>query len=149
MAGTPTNRLLLGQVPVRLDFGGGPSDVPPFRHHTQGSVVNATIGLYAYAELEVYGRSRGIVIRSDDYATVEEFSRMADVDVAGPLSLLKAVVVHRNPQFGFRLRTWVDVPPGCGLGSSAALTIAVLRVLDYATDGAEPVNKFETLVSIV
>ena len=38
-------------APVRLDFAGGWTDVPPFSAREGGAVVAAAVQLYAHAEL--------------------------------------------------------------------------------------------------
>src|SRR6185503_2543469 len=43
------------QAPVRLDFAGAWTDVPPFSQREGGIVVNAAIELYARAELKIEG----------------------------------------------------------------------------------------------
>ena len=43
-------------APVRLDFAGGWTDVPPFSAREGGVVVSAAIGLYAHAEVRPAAR---------------------------------------------------------------------------------------------
>ena len=47
--------MIRARAPVRLDFAGGWTDVPPFSTWEGGAVVNATIALFVEAELELGG----------------------------------------------------------------------------------------------
>jgi fucokinase len=87
-------------APVRIDFGGGWTDTPPFSLERGGAVVNAAVALDGelpiWAEVEVTP-SPGIVLESEDIgATVAVATR---ADVAGycqpndPFALLKACLV--------------------------------------------------------
>ena len=44
----------------------------------------------------------------------------------GKLDLVKSVIKLLNPDFGFELYTYSDVPPGSGLGGSAVLLSAII-----------------------
>ena len=48
------------KVPIRFDFGGGPTDVHPFPMETPGIVLNTTIDLYVTATLRVGKKIEGI-----------------------------------------------------------------------------------------
>ena len=134
MSKKTSSKIIFCRAPVRLDFG-GPTDVQPFPQHEDGFVVNATIGLYAKVKLEIYNKSKEIALYSEDYKTIEKFDDINCLDLFGSTALIKAVIKYINPQFGFKLTTAVDVPPGSGLGSSAALAVALLRVFNYYRDG--------------
>ena len=42
------------------------------------------------------------------------------------MDLVKSVIKLLNPDFGFELYTYSDVPPGSGLGGSAVLLSAII-----------------------
>ena len=51
-------------APVRLDFAGGWTDVPPYSAREGGVVVSAAVQLHAYAEVVL--RETGYVLISKD-----------------------------------------------------------------------------------
>jgi D-glycero-alpha-D-manno-heptose-7-phosphate kinase len=122
-------------VPVRFDFGGGPTDVQPFPMETIGAVLNTSIDLYTTATLRIGNKIKGITLNSKDYSLSEHFASISDIDLSGSLSLIKACVKSIGPKFDFELMTRSDVPPGSGLGASAALTIAIIKAFKHFEDG--------------
>jgi fucokinase len=146
----PAERRVRVVAPVRIDFGGGWTDTPPFSLERGGAVVNAAIALEGelpiWAEIEVTS-TPGVVLESEDIgATVTVATR---ADVAGycqpndPFALVKACLVlggvldpadddplARLPAGrGLRVRTGCRIPRGSGLGTSSILGAAVLRAL--------------------
>jgi fucokinase len=136
--------------PVRIDFGGGWTDTPPFSLERGGAVLNAAVTLDGelpvWAEAEVLSEPR-LVLESDDIgATLEVQSREEAAgyrNPADPFALLKACLVisgvlradGQGPLNalaggrGLRLRTFPRVPRGSGLGGSSVLGAAALRAL--------------------
>lgn len=128
------SKIITCKVPVRIDFGGGPTDIQPFPQYEDGFVVNATINLYAKVRLEIYNKTKEIIIQSKDFKIIEKFDNINYLNLSGKTKLIKTIINYINPSFGFKITTEVDVPSGSGLGSSAALTIAILRVLNYVQE---------------
>ena len=115
-------------APVRLDFAGGWTDVAPFAVERRGVVVSAAIEVRAYAEVTL-DRKR-YFLQSVDLDQTMELSH-EELSNYGQLELLKAAVRRSGlPPCG--LRTWCEAPPGSGLGSSGALDVAMVAVLDRA-----------------
>jgi len=115
-------------APVRLDLAGGWTDVAPFATDQRGLVVNAAIEVRAYAEATL-DRKR-YFLQSVDLDQTMELSH-EELSSYGQLELLKAAVRRSGlPPCG--LRTWCEAPPGSGLGSSGALDVAMVAVLDQA-----------------
>lgn len=120
--------LLRASAPLRLDFAGGWTDVDPFAVEQRGLVVNAAIAVRAFAELSL-DRKR-YVLQSVDLDQTLELSH-EELSSYGQLELLKAALRRSGlPPCG--LRTWCEAPPGSGLGSSGALDVAMVAVLDRA-----------------
>ncbi len=116
-------------APTRLDFAGGWTDVPPFSAREGGVVVNATIQLYAHAQVTLGGSGFRLLAR--DLGVKEEISsvhRLADTE---SLPLLKAAL-RMLPVGPCALETRVDAPPGSGLGTSGALDVALVAALAEA-----------------
>ena len=117
-------------APVRLDFAGGWTDVPPFSARAGGVVVNAAIGLEVTVELELGGALVRLV--SDDLGETVECADSHGLVLDGKLNLLKAGL-RMFPVLGpLTLRTRAQVPPGSGLGSSGALDVALVACLAAA-----------------
>jgi D-glycero-alpha-D-manno-heptose-7-phosphate kinase len=125
-------------APVRLDFAGGWTDVPPFSAREGGVVVTAAIGLYSEARVTPGGTTLRLV--SEDLGDSVELSGAAELADDGRLSLLKAGL-RMLPVGSCSLCTRSDAPPGSGLGSSGALDVAIVGALAHArAESLEPVE---------
>lgn len=116
-------------APVRLDFAGGWTDVPPFSAFEGGVVVSAAIGLFAHAEVRPVGA--GISLVSEDLGASLHLPGYAALSPNGPLALLQAGL-RILPVGPCGLTTRSDAPPGSGLGSSGALGVALVGALTAA-----------------
>jgi D-glycero-alpha-D-manno-heptose-7-phosphate kinase len=116
-------------APVRLDFAGGWTDVPPYSAREGGVVVAAAVKLHAYAE--VTPRERGYLLLSRDLDAAVEFDDPGALGGEGPLPLLRAGLrlLRSTP---CTLVTRSDAPPGSGLGSSGAIDVALVAALAEA-----------------
>ncbi len=117
-------------APVRLDFAGGWTDVPPFSAREGGIVVNAAIALSAHVDLQLGGNSIRLVAR--DMGEELACTSSADLHGDGRLLLHKAALRMFPIQLGCTLETGTDVPAGSGLGSSGALDVALVAALTLA-----------------
>jgi D-glycero-alpha-D-manno-heptose-7-phosphate kinase len=125
-------------APVRLDFAGGWTDVPPFSAREGGVVVNAAIDLLAHAELQLGGSRIRLV--AEDLGEVVECADSGGLVPDGRLELLKAGLRMLPVQAHCTLTTRCDAPPGSGLGSSGALDVALVAVL-AAARGERPTGR--------
>jgi D-glycero-alpha-D-manno-heptose-7-phosphate kinase len=116
-------------APVRLDFAGGWTDVPPFSTRESGVVVSAAIGLCAHAEVRPGGS--GLRLVAEDLGARLDLPDEAALDPSGPLSLLQAGL-RMLPVGPCALSTRSDAPAGSGLGSSGALDVALVAALSAA-----------------
>ena len=117
-------------APVRLDFAGGWTDVPPYSAREGGVVVNAAIALRAQVELKLGGPLIRLV--SEELGETVECANSAGLVLDGRLNLLKAGV-RMFPVLGsFTLTSRSEAPPGSGLGSSGALDVALVACLAAA-----------------
>jgi D-glycero-alpha-D-manno-heptose-7-phosphate kinase len=114
-------------APVRLDFAGGWTDVPPFSARAGGVVVNAALALQVTAELQLGGPLVRLV--SHDLGDTVECANSIGLVLDGRLDLLKAGLRMFPVQGGLTLATRSAVPPGSGLGSSGALDVALVACL--------------------
>jgi D-glycero-alpha-D-manno-heptose-7-phosphate kinase len=113
-------------APVRLDFAGGWTDVPPYSAREGGVVVAAAVQLHAYAE--VNPREAGYLLISQDLEEAVEFESSLALGGDGPLPLLRAGLrmLHSAP---CSLVTRSDTPHGSGLGSSGSIDVALVAAL--------------------
>ncbi|MEP6687122.1 MAG: GHMP kinase [Gemmatimonadales bacterium] len=129
-------------APVRLDFAGGWTDVPPFSTREGGLVVSAAIGLYAHAEVRLGGT--GLRLVAEDLDATLDVSDQAALVANGPLALLQAGL-RILPVGPCSLTTRSDAPPGSGLGSSGALDVAIVAALSAARGDARELNDIAEL----
>lgn len=102
-------REVIARAPVRIDFGGGWTDVPPYTMECGGCVCNLAIALYARATLRAC--PRGVEIT-------------ADGDEA-----LGAAALRRGSLRGVRLNQRSEFPRGAGLGGSSAAGVAIAAAI--------------------
>ncbi|MGH7531361.1 MAG: hypothetical protein ACREMN_13330 [Gemmatimonadales bacterium] len=126
-----------GSAPLRLDFAGAWTDVPPFSAREGGVVINAAIGLSSRVELAL-GRPGGgrLKLVAEELNETFECANAAGLDRGGRLGLVKAAVRMFPVLGGFTLTTRCDAPPGSGLGSSGALGVALVATLTRAREEA-------------
>jgi D-glycero-alpha-D-manno-heptose-7-phosphate kinase len=125
--------IIRARAPLRISFGGGGTDVPPFVDERGGHVLNATINRYAYATI-VPNDTGVITLRSLDYG--DEVTYSVDDDVPAfdyQMDLAKGVIrrlgVDRQ-RIGFELFTHADCPPGSGLGASSTMVVALIGAFE-------------------
>jgi D-glycero-alpha-D-manno-heptose-7-phosphate kinase len=121
-------------APLRLDFAGGWTDVPPFSTREGGVVVNGAIGLRAHVDLQLGGKLLRLV--SEELGETLECANAGGLVPHGKLQLLTAAVRRFPVLGGFTLTTRCDAPPGSGLGSSGALGVALVGALSRARQEA-------------
>lgn len=117
-------------APMRLDFAGGWTDVPPFSAREGGIVVNSAIRLQAQVELKLGGTLLRFV--AEDLGETLECANSGGLAAGGKLPLLTAALRMFPVLGGFTLTTKCDAPPGSGLGSSGALGVALVAALTKA-----------------
>ncbi len=117
-------------APVRLDFAGGWTDVPPFSAREGGVVVNGAIELTARVVVRLGGRLIRLV--SEDLGEELECADSAGLVLDGRLDLLKAALRMLPVQTACTITTRCDAPPGSGLGSSGAMDVALVAALALA-----------------
>lgn len=122
--------IIRSKAPLRIGLAGGGSDVSPYSDLYGGAILNATISMYAYATIEP--RTDGkIVLNAVDKEEHVIVPSTPTLLLDGKLDLLKGIYNRVVKDFtreplAFTLTTFVDAPPGSGLGSSSTLVTAVL-----------------------
>ncbi len=118
------------KAPLRLGLAGGGTDVSPYSDLFGGAILNATISLYAYATLEQLDTPE-IIMHAIDQDQEQVFPIQDELPIDGTLDLLKGVYNRIKKDYGLKnhglkLSTFVDAPPGSGLGTSSTLVVAIV-----------------------
>ena len=139
-------------LPLRVNWGGGWSDTPPYCNENGGTVLNAAILLNGKKPVEVTLtrlKEHKIVFDSRDMNTHGEFASIEPLQQTGdpydPFALQKAALlacgilpahggdleaILTRLGGGFRMQTEVTgVPKGSGLGTSSILAAACVKAL--------------------
>jgi len=120
---------------VRIDFAGGWTDVARFARESPGAVVNAAISVYAYASIREHegeeASAGGIQIYSADFNLYVEAADIRRLEYDGNADLVKAAIRHLGVDEHFFITTRSDAPPGSGLGTSAAMGVALIGALTH------------------
>ena len=126
--------LVRARAPLRISFAGGGTDVSPYFEEKSGAVLSATIDRYAFATLEP-SETMSLTVRSIDYDLTVRFELGDPLVYDGQLDLAKGVVQHfvraGSMTNGADIYLHNDAPPGSGLGSSSALTVALLQAIAH------------------
>lgn len=145
------------KLPLRLNWGGGWSDTPPYCNECGGTVLNAAVLLNGEMPVRVRLKKleeKKVILASADMGVYGEFDRIEALQAVGdpydPYVLQKAALLTCGmiPEHGgeldgflselgggFRMDTEVvGVPKGSGLGTSSILAAACVKAL-YAFTG--------------
>ncbi|MBK9401904.1 MAG: dehydrogenase [Bacteroidetes bacterium] len=122
--------IIRSKAPLRIGLAGGGTDVSPYSDLYGGAILNATISLFASASIEPLDNGRIEFHALDKGEIVTEASALT-LEIDGKLDLLKGIYNRVVKDFtkkplSFRMTTYVDVPPGSGLGTSSTLVVAAL-----------------------
>jgi D-glycero-alpha-D-manno-heptose-7-phosphate kinase len=122
--------IIRSKAPLRLGLAGGGTDVSPYADLHGGSILNATINMFAHTT--IIPRNDGkIHLEALDMEQAETLESSEYLEPVGKLALLKGVYNRIVKDFihkpiSFELYTSVDAPPGSGLGSSSTLVVSII-----------------------
>lgn len=122
--------IIRSKAPLRLGLAGGGTDVSPYSDMYGGAILNITIGMYAYATIRPLSGKK-IRIKAMDRREEVTLDSKKQLPLIGKLDLAAGVYNRVVKDFikkplSFELSTYVDAPPGSGLGSSSTLVVAIL-----------------------
>ncbi|SDE00838.1 D-glycero-alpha-D-manno-heptose-7-phosphate kinase [Mucilaginibacter pineti] len=124
--------IIRSRAPLRLGLAGGGTDVGPYTDQYGGAILNATINKFAYATLTPLSLPQ-IVIKCHDINEHHIFNSVEEFDLSdSKLALIKGIHNRVKKEFNikqplfYQLETYVDAPPGSGLGSSSTLVVTIL-----------------------
>ncbi len=124
--------IIRSKAPLRLGLAGGGSDVSPYCDLYGGSILNATINLYAHCTI-IERNDEIIRFEALDIEQSIEYDSATSLPINGILDLHKGVynrIIKEflpNQKFSFTLLTYSDAPPGSGLGSSSTMVVSIVK----------------------
>jgi len=117
------------RAPLRLSFGGGGTDVSPYPETKGGIVISTTIDRYAYVTIRK-NSDKILRINSQDFNLLETFKSVSALKQTSKLNLVRAAFSYMKiNKIGFDVVLQVDSPPGSGLGTSSAITVALIGAI--------------------
>ena len=120
------------RAPLRLGLAGGGTDLSPYCDRFGGAVLNCTIDRYAYCFIEASPDDR-IHFAAHDLAVTEALPRSPAALLGARLAMHAGVYRRMTRDFAagelpaLTVSSYVDAPPGSGLGSSSALVVAMVE----------------------
>ena len=114
--------MIFSNVPVRIAFGGGGTDVEPYSSENGGFVVNATINKYFATKLD-FNLENIINVYTDD-VLLYKLDIFHDISVNS--DLIKAILYYLSIKEGIDISFHADPPKRAGLGASASLSCALI-----------------------
>ena len=121
---------VFAKEPLRLGLAGGGTDLSPYWNNHGGVVLSGTIDQYAYCKVEPWD---DWCFKSVDLDMEDTHEFLDNQYVGGPLKLLinsYQYVTRSHPRkTPVKITTYVEAPPGSGLGSSSALVVALVTAI--------------------
>lgn len=121
--------MLIVRSPVRISFSGGGTDLPAYFEQFGGAVVSTSINKYFYTVLRKRTDGR-IQVISSDLRVCETWQDLARMNLEGTeLEIPFAVLKELDTELSADLFLSSEIPPGTGLGSSAAVCVNLLKTV--------------------
>ena len=121
--------IIRSKAPLRISLGGGGTDVYPYTENFGGAIISTTIDRYANVTIKE-NKENLLRVISQDYNLLEIFDSISDLRNNGKLDLVRASFRFLNlNRTNIDTILHVDAPPVSGLGSSSALTVALVGAI--------------------
>lgn len=124
--------IVRSKAPLRLGFAGGGTDIPEYSNVYGGSVLNATISMFAYCTLEERQDNK-IIFSALERREIQEYELDVPFDYNGILDLHKGIYdriikqYNNGKRLSLSIYTYSDAPAGSGLGSSSTMVVAIIK----------------------
>ena len=124
--------IIRSKAPLRLGLAGGGTDIEFYYSTYGGAVLNATLNLYAYCNIEVTNDDK-IIFNSLDQNEFVEVAKTNFISCDGRLDLYKSIYnkiiecYNNGNALSFKLTTYSDAPSGSGLGGSSTMVVAIIK----------------------
>jgi len=133
------SKVVFAKAPLRMALAGGGTDLEPYWSKYGGVVLNGTIDQYAYCKIEpcVCNHEKcwsfksvdlGIEERHDFYSTPFMHGEYVDSDLKLLVNTYQYLTA-KTDRHPVKITTYVEAPPGSGLGSSSALVVALIAAI--------------------
>ncbi|MCC6176225.1 MAG: GHMP kinase [Chloroflexi bacterium] len=140
--------MLIARAPVRISLAGGGTDLPAYYEQHGGLVVSTSIDKYFYIFVSL-NDTDSVQISSSDYHAYFRQRRGEPWQWDGDLSLPRAFLHEFGIDAGISLFLASEVPPGTGLGSSSAVSVALAKALSALSRRAMGKGELAELASFV
>ncbi len=129
------DRIINAVAPTRICDVGGWTDTHFARH---GAVFN--VAIYPYVEVQLTARSRGdsdeqLVISAENYGVSYSLDPERIVYEKHPILEAAVKVMGLPAETALRINIFSYAPPGASMGTSAAVSVALVGALDALTEG--------------
>jgi len=133
------SKVVFAKAPLRMALAGGGTDLEPYWSKYGGVVLNGTIDQYAYCKIEpcvcehekcwsFKSVDLGIEERHDFYSTPFMHGEYVDSDLKLLVNTYQYLTA-KSERHPIKITTYVEAPPGSGLGSSSALVVALIAAI--------------------
>jgi D-glycero-alpha-D-manno-heptose-7-phosphate kinase len=143
-------KVLIARAPVRINFGGGGTDLPSYYERHGGLTINATISYYVYTILTSNQLDDVQVIYTDHQPRFRPSDRQ-DLFWNKDLGLPKAIAHHFCIRNGLTIFLASQVPPGTGLGLSGSVAVSMIKAIAFGSGldlGPEQVAELASFIEI-
>lgn len=147
---TKINKLQLKELevtcPTRIDFTGGFTDVSPFREENWANHINLAINLLVkvFIRLRKDKKIKILDSKGNLQKTYESYQSVSKKS----FPLLWAVLKSFQPKNGFELLIEIKAPTGAGLGTSGALSVALVAAMQTITGMGLPQSSPSELAAL-
>src|SRR5690349_12512134 len=87
------------KAPLRIGLAGGGTDVSPYSDLYGGAILNATVSLFAYANIETIPEKK-ILLHAMDKQEEQQYAWSHELPIDGQLDLLKGVYNSMQNRYG-------------------------------------------------
>ena len=134
-------KITRSRAPLRISFGGGGTEIDPYRTNYGGEILNTTISLYAYTTIK-HSLDKNIVTFIASDLQITETYKVSDIfnnQLLYEKSRLKILIatfytllkpISDVERLALEITTFCDAPPGSGLGSSSTLTVSLIKAFN-------------------
>jgi len=129
--------------PTRIDFTGGFTDVAPFRNERVVHHINLGLELRIFITLKPRNDEEIHIVSSE--ALVHGTKELRQLDTTVPRTLISHLLKRMPLKHGLDISICSYAPIGAGLGTSGALTTALLAGLMILQRGTGAMNNLGTL----
>jgi len=121
---------ITGRAPIRIEFGGGGTDIPSYADRYGGCVLNATINKFVYASIKPTHNTDLKLITTETNQSLL-FKNANDLAFNGDQDLIKAVIKRMKINYGCEISFRSEVPPDSGLGNGATAAVTMVSLLNH------------------